>query len=102
MKTARVRVRRWRLKDSPVWVHTFPDQRYRDEAWIMQDVKDALAAHSADKGNYGGFALVLWDRNGASTVAQQTWHGLVTMEIPDFVRERLMADRIERWLRADL
>lgn len=56
-------------------------------------VVDALA------GPVAGFAIVAWGPDGKSTALMHTTKAslMPSMMIPEFVRNRLLADQIERW-----
>lgn len=46
----------------------------------------------------GGFALVIWDPSGSSVACMDvTRSNIPSILVPDFVRNRLLAYRIEGW-----
>lgn len=51
-----------------------------------------------------GFAIVVWAPSGASTALTSVNEAskVPAIMVPDFVRNRLLADTIERWVRDDV
>jgi len=101
MNIARTRIRNVRLKPvdnvAPIAAAVDLDRRY-----IEQDIRDVLDAHSGagfGSNDFAGYAIVVWSRDGSSTCsARCNEHSQIpTALVPDFVRNRLLADRIERW-----
>lgn len=99
-KVARLRLRSVRLKSGGGEIRVLHGTTREDEARYaenrMQRVIDAHAERIA------GFAIVVWAPDGASTaltVANETSR-MPSILVPDFVRNRLLADTIERWVRS--
>lgn len=70
-----------------------------DRSLIEGRIRAALDGH---KGDYAGFALVVWATDGGSTAdmankALETGAMIPAILIPDFVRARLLAMKIEQW-----
>ena len=65
---------------------------------IDERIKTLLDNQFEDGGSLTGFALVVWGADGTSC-ADMMSSGGVTPEImiPDFVRNRLLAEKIEHW-----
>jgi hypothetical protein len=95
MQTARLRVRSVRYKDgrSVVRLRAPADP---DRAYIEERVRGVLDAHDHD---FCGFAFVVWGSDARSTTFASTNDGsrIPVALIPDFVRNILLADRIEAW-----
>lgn len=68
---------------------------------MVSRVKDVLATHD---GPVAGFTFTCWDEDSRSTTT--TVVGLASRIpsalVPDFVRNRLLADLIETWTLQDL
>lgn len=60
---------------------------------------DAAEVFRKHGDNVAGFALVIWGSDGGSTCDAQVADGssIPTILVPDFVRNRLLAQRIEQW-----
>ena len=68
---------------------------YKSRAHVERMVRKVLDAQGAD---IAGFAFVVWAKDGASTAdAQNKTSSIPNILIPDFVRNRLLAERIEAW-----
>ena len=63
---------------------------------IEQDIRDVLDAHGGD---FAGYAIVVWAPNSDSTASARSGQDsrIPTIMVPDFVRNRLLAERIEEW-----
>jgi len=103
MKTARVRVRRWKPKGSDLWVvaiHESPGNSNR--AFALTRARQVILAAGED---IAGFAIVVWSKDGTSVCDSHAMSGvghIPNILIPDFVRARLLADRIQTWVQEDL
>lgn len=96
-KTARTRISRYKPHGSALWVVCVPNQEDAKREFVERCVDDVIARHNTD-GRLGGFAFMVWDTDGASTVDAANMDGYIpTILIPDFVRNRLLAYRIETW-----
>jgi hypothetical protein len=97
MSIARTRVRRYRPHGSALWVICMGNQEEEKREFVEQCVMRALERHETG-GRLGGFAFMVWDTDGSSTVDAANMDGTIpTILIPDFVRNRLLAARIEQW-----
>ncbi len=70
-----------------------------DEAQYAEDrMRSLIDAHDT---RIAGFAMVIWAPDGASTALTVVNEGskIPSIMVPDFVRNRLLADTIERWSR---
>lgn len=70
-----------------------------DRQRIERLVRSVLDGHfAAGDANVGGFAFMVWDVNGSSTCECRNVDGHIPeILIPDFVRNRLLAFKIESW-----
>lgn len=61
----------------------------------IQCVLDGFMSASAE---IGGFAIVVWDADGASSADLANFTGKIpSIMISDFIRNRLLAAKIEGW-----
>lgn len=95
-ETARVRIGKVRLKNGPV-ILRLPTHNERRTKMAQEWVKCVLDAHVTADASVDGFAFVVWDRDGASTCKMIAGGGIPSILIPDFVRNKLLADKIEDW-----
>ena len=65
-----------------------------DREVIERKVREVLDAHHND---FDGFAFVVWGRDNQSTCFSVGSTKIPSIMVPDFVRTRLLADRIENW-----
>ena len=99
MRAARLRVKRWKPKGSHLWVTVLhkPDALDRERA-VRRYVDDALIAQARDGHEIVGFAFMVWDHRGTSVATAYNMDGHIpAILIPDFVRNRLLAGKIEQW-----
>lgn len=97
MTVARTRIRRFRPHGSALWVVCVPNQEDEKRDFVWQCVSSVMKRHVTG-GRLGGFAFMIWDTDGSSTVDAANMDGNIpTILIPDFVRNRLLAARIEQW-----
>lgn len=94
MTAARVAIRRVRFKSGGE-LRLMPDRRDAGRAKIESLIREALDA----QGEVVGFALVAWD-TGTRSVST-SWSGasnpIPSVLMPDFVRNRLLAECIGTW-----
>lgn len=99
MTSARTRIGRVKLKGGAD-LKVFPGLENTDRRYVEKDVRGVLDSHmrSADA-RIAGFAFVVWDVDGTSTCIASVNDGstIPAILVPDFVRNRLLPDRIERW-----
>lgn len=94
-QVARLRVRSVRFKDGgaslTVLRTKLPDMR----ALLRTTCGEVLEGQS----NVVGFTIVAWGADGGSTAATRVSDGssIPSILVPDFVRNRLLAERIEMW-----
>lgn len=65
---------------------------------IQEKIRDLLSRHDTP---VTGFAFVAWSSDGGSSAIYAAGEPLLTMQIPDFVRERLMAEAVLKWAREE-
>ena len=95
---AAVRIGKVRLKNGPVVVR-LPTTAERDRKEVERKVKNVLDAHDSA---IAGMAIVVWADDGTSTADLRCWRGSVTrMQAPEFVKNRLMAEKILDWMRME-
>lgn len=102
MADSRLRLRRIRFKDGRGDVEIFRTRtKEQDAAEVSYYVKRAIAGHDD---RIAGFAFVAWGPNNASTAEIRCWDNsqIALVQAPDFVRERLMHEVHERWVRRGL
>lgn len=89
------RVRSVRFRDGRELVRLRPPTD-DDRQHIERRIRYVLDSHRKD---YAGFALVIWASDGASScdLGCSTGSQIPTILVPDFVRNRLLAERIETW-----
>ena len=94
MKPFRVRITNVRPKLRVV--AELPSQTDRDLKEVRADFEDTLQQHG---GEIVGCAIVLWGRDGASTssVWMRAANPIPGILVPDFVRNRLLAQKIKGW-----
>lgn len=95
-KTSTLRLRRVRFKDGRT-LDVFRSPSAEDEhRFVREKVAEVLAVHS---GRIAGMAFVVWEPDCSSTcvVSVNDSSTIPSILVPDFVRNRLLADRIERW-----
>lgn len=65
---------------------------------IETSIAKVLDGQETCPGGLAGFAIVVWGLDGSSTAALATDGGVTpTILIPDFVRNRLLGEKIEAW-----
>lgn len=91
--SARVRIGRVKLKrDGKVVLLRKPEDH---RAAIADCVNSILNGHGTD---IAGMAFVVWGSDMQSTADMKVFgNPIPTMLVPDFVRNRLLAERIETW-----
>lgn len=97
MKIGKTRIRRVRFHDGRT-LEVLHNNKSEDYAIITGHVAastDIMLKH----GDIAGFAFVVWDREGGSIVCVKlkdscTIPGIL---VPDFVRNRILAEKIQEW-----
>ncbi len=93
--SAHCRIRSATLKASGVKVHFMLQAKERDRRDMMAAMREALDEHDDD---VVGYAIVLWNWEHDSTAISRVRDGgIPTILVPDFVRNRLLAERILIW-----
>jgi hypothetical protein len=66
---------------------------------IMSEVRSMLDGLSENDRPVVGFAMVMWNADGTSNAACKAYPGssIPSIAIPDFARNRLLAEKIEEW-----
>lgn len=95
----RLRLRRVRLKRNGATIELLRLRRAKeDEAEVRNRVEVLLQSMSGDGVPIAGFAFVVWDGQGASAATMLSRRGTLPESlIPDFVRSRLLAEKVLVW-----
>ena len=98
---ANCRIGRVTLKQSGLQIVRLQDGPERTRRSILAKTRDLLNDMEDDGRVAVGFALVIWDSTLASLAAVRSYPGssLPGIAAPDFVRNRLLASKIEEWSR---
>jgi hypothetical protein len=98
---SRLRLRSVRFKDGRAPLKVLHRKDGDDYESVLAWVRACLDAHrrgDKESSNIAGFAFMVWATDGSSVCEAQNNSGLIpTIMIPDFVRNRLLAKRIEEW-----
>ena len=72
----------------------------RARAAVMAEVRGCLDGMETDDKPVVGMALVLWCADGGSNAVVKAFPGsnLPSIALPDFVRNRLLAAKIQEWM----
>ena len=94
MRESTLRLHSVRFK-SGGFIRSMPSTDAADHAYARSRIAEGLQTQGA----VAGFAFVAWDGAGRSTSITHVKNGsmIPTILVPDFVRNRLLAERIERW-----
>lgn len=94
MEEARVRIVNVTPKDKRFSVIT--NKKSDDYQVTMSHVANGVDALNSE---IAGFAFVVWGKDGTSVCIQRVKDGsmIPSILVPDFVRNRLLAERIEQW-----
>lgn len=97
MNAARIRVRRYKPKGSDLWVVCIHESAMNSvRAEVLTRCREAILLHGDDE--IAGFAIVVWDKNSESTADLENFSGHIPSGlIPDYVRNLLLAERLESW-----
>ena len=97
-------IRRVRMKHGAT-VEVLRHRLNRDRKDVDREIRRVLDCQFKPSGyglGLGGFAFVVWDTDGNTTVALQNRCGPVTrVLIPDFVREQLAHEITLQWSRSE-
>jgi hypothetical protein len=79
-----------------VRLHDGPERTRRA---IMAETRQMIDNMTLEGRPVVGFAIVMWDSEGASDAACRAYPGsnIPTIALPDFVRNRLLASKIADW-----
>lgn len=91
------RIRAVRLKDGAnLEIVRLKDGNERTYVSIMLEMRDLIDEMRARDFHPAGFAIVAWSGDAASFATARAYPGspLPAIMVPDFVRERLMTERI--------
>ncbi len=97
MKTARVRISRYRPHGSHLWVVCLETNQDKIKKSMKNRIDSVVEMHT-DSCKVNGFVVMIWDNDGTSTCDAVNFEGNIPgILIPDFVRNRLLAQKIETW-----
>ena len=87
------------LKDSGFRVVRLSDGPERTRRAVMRETRDMIQTMTEDGLPVVGFAMVMWGADGSSHAACRAYPGsnIPSIAVPDFVRNRLLAAKIEEW-----
>lgn len=95
------RIGRVRMKDSGFEIVRLHDGPERTRRAILRETREMLDDMTEDGQPVVGFAMVMWNSNGASSAVCRAYPGscIPSIAVPDFVRNRLLASKIEEWVK---
>jgi hypothetical protein len=75
-----------------------PEQDFA-RAHVLGEVKDIVNAHGDAGCNIAGFAFVIWASDNASTATVRCGplSTIPSVAMPEFIKQRLLAAKIEEW-----
>ena len=99
-KTGTLRLRSIRYKDGRGSLRVVPDFRDKDRPIVEAHIKQMLDIQGND---IAGFAFVVWgaDKRAMAYSSSNSRSVIPPIMVPDFVRERLLAEKIMEWSRED-
>jgi hypothetical protein len=100
-KTTTLRLRRIAYKDGRT-LNVLKSRKEQDQEFFATElpkiVQRVVDAHRrGESWGIAGFAFMVWSEDGASTSDARTDGHIPSILVPDFVRNKLLADRIEAW-----
>lgn len=96
MKTTTLRLRRIRFKDGRTLDVLRPKAKEADKMHAIY-AKHGAECVSDFGPNLSGISLVTWGKDGSSTCMLLSDGQIPGILVPDFVRNRLLAKKIEDW-----
>lgn len=94
-RIAHLRIRSVRMKNGGATVRILRGDEHDYAEDVRLKIDKCLRAQGSD---IVGFAFVVWGKDAASTADAANWGGQIpTIMIPDYVRNRLLAERIVEW-----
>ena len=99
MTAARVRIRTATLKSNGLRIVCLKNGHERTYDSIMSEMRELLDSMREHSQPAVGFAIVAWSADTMSWATARSYPGssIPAIMVPDFVRERLMAERINEW-----
>lgn len=101
MKTSTLRLRAVRFKNGGE-IRVLPQNTREDDIrFVRERVERVIEVHN---GRVAGMAVVVWAPDNSSTVTLTVNDSskIPSIMVPDFVRNRLLAERIESWTLEDI
>ncbi len=99
VRVSHLRLRRIRFKDGRGTVEVFRSRtKGQDRADVEYYVRQVLNEHDD---RIAGFGFVVWTPDSTSTAMLKSWTDspVAKLSAPDFVRERLMYEVHEKWMK---
>lgn len=89
------------LKASGFKIHRLSDSHERTRERVMGETRACFDNMTYDGREVVGFALVMWDSDGGSDAVLRAYPGsnIPSIAMPDFVKNRLLAQKIMEWSR---
>jgi hypothetical protein len=97
MDIAQIRIRRYKLHGSDFWVNVFHDPKAWDDSRVTRRLKLSVQNHVNHGCDIAGFAFVIWSSEGATSSVVINNSRIPGIVIPDLVRNKLLAEKIEEW-----
>ena len=93
------RIRSVRHKESGFVLHRLEQPVEKARRAIMRETADMIDGFHSEGPAVVGFALVIWDADGGSSATVRAGAGstIPSIAMPDFVRNRLLAAKINEW-----
>jgi hypothetical protein len=93
------RIRSARFKDSGFVLHRLHNTTERARASFLRDMRSLVDAAQRDGRPIVGYAVVLWDSDLGSNASLCAGQGSVipSIAMPEFVKQRLLASKIQDW-----
>jgi len=96
VRVAQTRVRRFKPHGTDLWIVCIHESAGNSaRAYALTSARQVISSFGTD---LAGFAVVAWGRDLESCADACNFDGRIpAILIPDFVRNRLLAQRIEAW-----
>ena len=94
------RIRSVRDKASGFVLHRLQDRSEHARISFLRDMRTLVDAAQRDGRPIVGYAVVLWDAENGSNASLRTGQGssIPSIAMPEFVKNRLLASKIEEWI----
>jgi len=94
------RIRSVREKASGFVLHRLQDRSDQARISFLRDMRALVDAMQRDGRPIVGYAVVLWDADNGSNASLRAGLGssIPSIAMPEFVKNRLLASKIEEWV----